>query len=591
MERLTLVVSVREVSGQPLGVQAIVRVSPELNGGTLMQMTHEGAIASFPNMSGGGYEVEVQAAGYKTAHEQAELVGGTSSTVYVYMTPDGAPDATSSVDQRSVVTPKLQRGLERALEAILEKKYDEGRKHLILASKMAPANPEIEYLLGIVDYAEKNLEPAAVHFEKTLNLAPNHEKALLSLARLQLDTREYQKSASNLETAIQNNTKNSQAHMLLAVCYIKLESFSKARVEALASGDLDKSKGAPMHLLAAKTYVMENNLPAASDALKAFIREFPNDKGVAEANQILENIAKAGSTNTPAANVVASTIEMAAAQPPASLTIKQPWAPADIDERLPAVAPDVVCSTEDVVKRVRNRSELALGDLERFGATEKIEHQEIDALGNPGQVKSRDFSYMILIHHSNPDYHFVEERRDGEDSLTSFPSSLATRGLVSIGPNVFHPLFANDMNFSCEGLGRWSGHPAWQIHFSQKQEVPSKIRSWLYHGKIYPVPMKGRAWISPNTYDIIHLETDLREPLKDLQLTREHLSIDYGPTKFRQVKEQVWLPQSAEMYFSFLGKRYHHKHTLSDYVLFSVDEKSKISAPAQAPAGSETTQP
>src|SRR5215468_977812 len=141
MERLTLVVSVREVSGQPLGVQAIVRVSPELNGGTLMQMTHEGAIASFPNMSGGGYEVEVQAAGYKTAHEQAELVGGTSSTVYVYMTPEGAPDATSAVDQRSVVTPKLQRGLERALEAILEKKYDEGRKHLILASKMAPANP------------------------------------------------------------------------------------------------------------------------------------------------------------------------------------------------------------------------------------------------------------------------------------------------------------------------------------------------------------------------------------------------------------------------------------------------------------------
>src|SRR5215813_2370364 len=428
MERLTLVVSVREVSGQPLGVQAIVRVSQELNGGDLMQMTREGAIASFPNMSGGGYEVEVQATGYKTAHERAELVGGTSSTVYVYMTPEGTPDATGPVDQRSVMTPKLQKEMDRALEAIRNKKYDEARKHLLLASKMAPASPEIEYLMGMVDYAEKNLEPAAAHFEKTLNLAPNHEKALVSLARLRMDTHDYQKSVTHLETAIQNNAKNSQAHLLLAVCYIKLENFSKARVEALATGDLDKSKVPPMHLLAAKTYVMENNLPAASVALKTFIREFPNDKGIAEANQILENIAKAGSTNTPAANVVASTIEMAAAQPSASLTIKQPWAPADIDERLPAVAPDVVCSTEDVVQRVRNRSELALGVFKEFATTEKIEHQEIDALGNPEQVKSQNFSYMILIHHSNPDYHFVEERRDGEDSLTSFPSSLATRG-------------------------------------------------------------------------------------------------------------------------------------------------------------------
>jgi len=79
--------------------------------------------------------------------------------------------------------------------------------------------------------------------------------------------------------------------------------------------------------------------------------------------------------------------------------------------------------------------------------------------------------------------------------------------------------------------------------------------------------------------------------VKELQLTKEHLSIDYGPIDFKQVKEQLWLPQSAEMYFSFLGKRYHHKHTLSDYVLFSVDEKSKISRPQEAPAKQGESQP
>jgi hypothetical protein len=77
----------------------------------------------------------------------------------------------------------------------------------------------------------------------------------------------------------------------------------------------------------------------------------------------------------------------------------------------------------------------------------------------------------------------------------------------------------------------------------------------------------------------LHLETDLRDPVKELQLNREHLSIEYGPVSFKQVKEELWLPQTAEMYFAFLGRRYHHSHTLSDYLLFDVDSHSKTSAP------------
>jgi len=185
----------------------------------------------------------------------------------------------------------------------------------------------------------------------------------------------------------------------------------------------------------------------------------------------------------------------------------------------------------------------------------------------------------------------VDERRDGSEAYFSFPTALATRGLVSLGVNIFHPAFSSDFVFSCEGLGRWEDHPAWQVRFEQREGTPSRIRSWSYLGKTFAIPLKGRVWISPNTFDIIRLETDLREPVKELQLTKEHLAIDYGPVDFKQVKEQLWLPQSAEMYFSFLGKRYHHKHTLSDYVLFSVDEKSKISRPQEIPPKPANSQP
>jgi len=44
---------------------------------------------------------------------------------------------------------------------------------------------------------------------------------------------------------------------------------------------------------------------------------------------------------------------------------------------------------------------------------------------------------------------------------------------------------------------------------------------------------------------------DLREPLKDLQLTRDHLLVDYGPVDFASQSKQLWLPWSADLFTAF----------------------------------------
>jgi len=583
---LTLLVSVREQNGLPLSQQAIVHLSSNLGGLSNIEVTRDAATASFQNVKGGDYLIDVESAGYKTAHERAAVFGVSTYTVYVYMKPEGVPESIAPVDPQPVLTPKLQKEMDRAVTAIREKKYAEARKYLQAASKLAPSNPDIEYLMGMVDYTEHILESARAHFEKVLGLAPGHERTLVSLGQLQMEMKDYKRSAGYLETAVLNNNKNSQAHLLLSVCYMNLANYSKARTEALAAADLDKNKAAIGHMIAAKSFLMENNFDKASKGFAEYLKDYPNEKGAAEAKRLLEQIGTLRTAGAPPQSELPSVIHS-----PEPAPIERPWAPADTDDRIPAVAPDVACSTADVVRRVGARAQKALADFERIGATEKIEHQEIDALGNPGPVKSRDFSYVILVQHPTPDSYYVDERRDGSEAYFSFPTALATRGLVSLGVNIFHPAFSPDFLFSCEGLGRWAGHPAWQIRFEQREGVPSKIRDWSYLGKTIAVPLKGRVWVSPNTFDIIHLETDLRDQVKELQLTKEHLAIDYGPIDFKQVKEQLWLPQGAEMYFSFLGKRYHHKHTLSDYVLFSVDEKSKISRPQVAPAKPLDSQP
>jgi hypothetical protein len=57
--------------------------------------------------------------------------------------------------------------------------------------------------------------------------------------------------------------------------------------------------------------------------------------------------------------------------------------------------------------------------------------------------------------------------------------------------------------------------------------------------------------------------------------------------KFRKGNEQLWLPQSAELFFDLGGRRIHRRHHFSNYLLFSVDENQKIAAPT-ASTGPET---
>jgi hypothetical protein len=43
----------------------------------------------------------------------------------------------------------------------------------------------------------------------------------------------------------------------------------------------------------------------------------------------------------------------------------------------------------------------------------------------------------------------------------------------------------------------------------------------------------------------------------------------------------MWLPQSAELFCNWRGKRMHRRLSYSNYMLFSVDEKQKIAEPKQ----------
>jgi hypothetical protein len=223
-------------------------------------------------------------------------------------------------------------------------------------------------------------------------------------------------------------------------------------------------------------------------------------------------------------------------------------------------------------------------NLERFVATEHIEHEEIAADGQSAHLRTRDFNYMVFVEQDKKDKQlYLDEKRDGGTGVDEFPTSLATVGLVGLGIDIFQPGFAKALAFKCEGLGQWRGKAAWVAHFTQKPGERSFLRLWQTKIRTVEVPLKGRVWISTNSFDVLHVETDLRDPMKELELARDHISIDYGPVEFKKSKTELWLPWTAEIFLDLHGHHYHHRHTLSNYALFDVATDNKISAPKNVP--------
>jgi len=575
-------VSVREPSGMPLAGYAIVKLYTQ-GGVHLTSSTQDNSTATFPRMGAGEYEVEVSALGYKTGTEHVSVFsGGSICTVYIYLHSENENPSASAAPSGSVMTPRLQAEIDKGLDKMRRHQYDAARAQFEKAAKMAPGNPDIQYLLGMLEYTQDHFDAARAKFQAALSLNPSHERSLLSLGELQLRTGDPAAAAETLEKAYQVNGADWRTQWLLANAYFQQKNYDKALPHATRAADLGKDHAAPAWVLLGQILLQEKKDEEARRAFETVIRSFPNDPVVPEAKTQLAALDKPVVTTVSTLQPTQPALQPPPPPPILPPAAAGPWAPPDIDSKEYPAVEDVPCSETDLVQRTQAKMMRQLGNFEKFLATEHIEHQEVDAHGIPGPVREKNFNYLIFVQHPKPGMSFLEEKRDGGENLGSFPTSLATQGLAALALSVFDPNYESDLVYKCEGLGTWRGKAVWRLRFEQKQGVPSRIRMWQNSRGTYSIPLKGRVWIAASSYDVLHIETDLREPVKDLELTRDHLLIDYGPVKFEHGETTLWLPWNAEMYMELRGKRYHHTHTLRNYMLFSVDTGNTIAKPKEA---------
>src|ERR1700687_640660 len=572
----TLVVSVRSPDGSPLDTPAIVNLFT-FSGSSAGIGVFRAGTAEFANLSPASYTLEIIAAGYQRLKENVQLMSsGERQHLSIFLTPESVPSAASPPSGSPILAPNAEKEVTKALEDLRANKPEDARKHLEKASRAAPAHPDISYLWGMYYAQLKDYEKAKVYWEKAVQIAPRHVFSLAALAQLALQSSDYPTATVYLLRASEAAPSVWRYHERLAEAYLNQGQYGEAQRQAQRALELGKERAVEAQFVLAQTFLHTNDPQAGMKALAAFLNSQPSGPRAAEAHKLLDALQKpAPAVGTPApssANQLPAVSLVGELMPPSK------WMPPDVDDSMPAVESMASCPLQKIQEEAGNRVSDFVDAVNRIAATESLENEVIDHSGLPVRRASRNYSYVASVRQVRPGMYVMEEYRNGGMDLDQFPERIATLGLTAL-VMVFHPVYVGDYELACEGLSQWHGRLAWQGHFWQKPDKAARLRSYRVNARSFPISLRGRAWISADNFQVVSLETDLVAPVPQIQLRAEHIAVEYMPVKFASHNQQLWLPESAEIFFDYGTRRMHRRHHFRDYMLFAVDEKQQISVP------------
>lgn len=254
---------------------------------------------------------------------------------------------------------------------------------------------------------------------------------------------------------------------------------------------------------------------------------------------------------------------------------------AKAEEASHPVQDEIPCPLSQILEGASERATEMVENLQRFTATEKIEHTEFRKNGKPRYSANQVFSYVAEIDQASGSF-WVEEYRSAKTQ--GEPPPLSDTGTAAFAL-IFHPQKIGNFEFRCEARTDLHGISVWQLSFEESPDPRKSFHQIRIERSIYQLRFKGRAWIAADDYQILRLQTDLVAPIPQIHLQQEHLDITYAPVDFDKRKLRVWLPENASMQIRYRGHSYQRVHSFSHFQLFLVVTEQTVKEPIPGPGG------
>lgn len=292
-QRPEISVTVRDSSGGEISVPAMVKI---YRSGVF---TDQGATRqgrAFFMLSGpGDYTVAVTATGYEATQKEVSIPVALKSEVEVVLKRLLNSNETSGVPGKPVLAPKAQEAVNKGEAALRAGKLKDADKYLGEAMQLAPGNPDVLYLQGVLDLKRQNFTAAQEVLEKATQIDPTHAPAFAALGMAFSDQGKFEAAIPPLEKSLQLNSAMAwEACWSLARSYYQLEKYEEAvktSQEALAKSN---GKAPEIELLVAKSLVAVGRFDDAAQALRDFLKNHGDRSEATTARRYLDRLVADG---------------------------------------------------------------------------------------------------------------------------------------------------------------------------------------------------------------------------------------------------------------------------------------------------------
>jgi len=290
--RAEITVNVADNGGRPLSSPVTVRIYR--NGMLVQQTSTSKGRASFVLDGLGEYTIAVEAVGYKSSQKDVSVHVPIHDEEYFRLESDAAPGTVTTPPGKPLLAPKAQEALDKARQALRGEKLDDAEKFANEAAKLAPNNPDVLYIQGMVYLQRRDFPKAQGFLEKSTQFDTANARALSALGMALANQNKYDQAIAPLEKSLHLDSDAWDTEWALAKSYYYHEQFPEA-LKTSQKALADAHGGAPeIALLVAQCQTAAGQFEESAQTLRQYIKDHPDDPGATTAKKWLSRLTADG---------------------------------------------------------------------------------------------------------------------------------------------------------------------------------------------------------------------------------------------------------------------------------------------------------
>lgn len=289
-----ITVTVHDSSGEPIPSSAMVKLYRD---GTILSrqgQTSRGSALLVVNTIG-EFSIVVEAAGYETARRELSIQSSGREQVDIYLRRLSSPGTVTTVPGSPLLAPKAKQALEKSLQALSEDNAKDAEKYVAEALRLAPADPDVLYVQGVLLLKQHKWPGAQTALEKATQIDPNHARALAALGMALCDQGKYDSAIEPLEKSLQLDSASTwETRWTLAKAHYHHEQYDKALKMSQDALAASRGKAPEIALLVAQSLTAVGRYEDAAQTLREFVKNYGDRREAETARRWLERLTANG---------------------------------------------------------------------------------------------------------------------------------------------------------------------------------------------------------------------------------------------------------------------------------------------------------